>query len=156
MIIVPIFSTYMLYLNGVVCWKVIEKTLEGYYRGYSPRGVKITFQKRELGFYLCFPTQWLHTIWCRISIGPAEQSKIEAETEYRESFCTLSGDPREKKRLRCIQNRKNGGQHISHEGGGAGESFTHPRGRSESLTSDLSLKEGNLGEGERNMSEQSK
>lgn len=78
------------------------------------------------------------------------------ETEYRESFCTLSGDPRENKRLRCIQNREKGGQHISHEGGGVGESFTHPRGRSESLTSDLSLKEGNLGEGERNMSEQSK
>lgn len=37
-----------------------------------------------------------------------------------------------------------------------GESFTHPQGRSQSLASDLTLKEGNLGEGGRNMSEQSK
>lgn len=38
---------------------------------------------------------------------------------------------------------------------GGGESFTHPEGRSQSLASDLALKEGNLGEGERNVSEQS-
>lgn len=37
---------------------------------------------------------------------------------------------------------------------GGGESFTHPEGRSQSLASDLALKEGNLGEGEGNVSEQ--
>ena len=52
--------------------------------------------------------------------------------------------------------KKWGEQNISHGGEGGGESFTHPQGRSESLTSDLSLKEGNLGEGEKNMSEQSR
>jgi len=44
--------------------------------------------------------------------------------------------------------------HLSKKGG-RGESFTHPQGRSQSLASDLPLKEGNLGEGERNMFEQS-
>lgn len=40
--------------------------------------------------------------------------------------------------------------HLSWRGGagGGGETFTHPEGRSQSLTSDLALKEGNLGEGE--------
>lgn len=37
---------------------------------------------------------------------------------------------------------------------GGGESFTRPEGRSQSLASDLALKEGNLGEGEGNVSEQ--
>lgn len=40
------------------------------------------------------------------------------------------------------------------EGVGGGESFTHPEGRSQSLTSDPALKEGNLGEGEGDVSEQ--
>lgn len=49
-----------------------------------------------------------------------------------------------------------GAAHLSWKGREVGSPSARPRGRSESLTSDLSLKEGNLGEGERNMSEQSK
>lgn len=123
---------------------------------HSSHGIKITFQSIKLwGFFPLFlPTQWLHTTG---RIGPAEQSKIEAETEYQESFRTLSGDPRRIRDSGVYKiKRWGGGQHISHEGEGGRESFTHPRGRSESLTSDLSLKEGNLGEGERNMSKQGK
>lgn len=89
-------------------------------------------------------------------IDLCEQSQIELETGYTGSFCTLSDDPRENKGLRCIQNKEMERNNPSlREGGGWGESFTHPQGRSQSLASDLSLKEGNLGEGERNMSEQS-
>lgn len=70
------------------------------------------------------------------------------------AFSALSVDPREHKGLRCIQNKEMGRQRIS-KGKGRGRTLAHPQGRSQSLACDLSLKGGNLGEGERNMSEQS-
>lgn len=106
-----------------------------------------------------FPLSCMHNGFIQAAgalIDLSEQSKIEQETGYSSSFCTLSVDPRENKRLRCIQNKEMGKNSPSlREGRGGGGSFTHPQGRSQSLASDLSLKEGNLGEGERNMSEQS-
>lgn len=84
---------------------------------------------------------------------------MELETGYGSSFCALSGDPRENKGLRCIQNKEMGRNGPSlREGREVGSlSPTSPplQARSQCLASDLSLKEGNLGEGERNMSEQS-
>lgn len=92
---------------------------------------------------------------CGAVIDPFELSKIQLETGYCSSFCTLSVDPRENKGLRCIQNKEMGrNAHLSKKGR-RGESSTHPQGRSQSLTSDLPLKEGNSGEGEGNMFEQS-
>lgn len=64
-------------------------------------------------FFSYFHTQWLHTAGCRTLIDPSEQSKIESETRYGSSFCTLSGEPREDKRLRCIQNKEMGGNRTS-------------------------------------------
>ena len=106
-------------------------------------------------FPLIFLVSHLHNESIQV-IDLPKQSEIEAETGYSSSFCTLSVDSRENKGLRCVQNKEMGRHNPSlKEGCGRGESFTHPQGRSQSLTSDLSLKEGNLGEGERNMSEQS-
>lgn len=69
-------------------------------------------------FFSYFHTQWLHTAGCRTLIDPTEQSIIELETRYGSSFCTLSGEPREDKRLRCIQNKEMGGtEHLSWRGG---------------------------------------
>lgn len=59
-------------------------------------------------FLLFFHAQWLHTTGCGALIDPSEHSKIELETGYGSSFYTLSGDPRENKGLRCIQNKEMG------------------------------------------------
>lgn len=60
-------------------------------------------------FFLILPAQRLHTSGTGALIDPWEQSQIEAETGDGGSFCTLSGDPRERKKgVRCIQNKEMG------------------------------------------------
>lgn len=64
-------------------------------------------------FSFCFfplsAAQRLHTSGTGALIDLWEQSKIEAETGDGGSFCTLSGDPRgRKKGVRCIQNKEMG------------------------------------------------
>lgn len=65
-------------------------------------------------FFFCFfsplsVAQRLHTSGTGALIDLWEQSKIEAETGDGGSFCTLSGDPRERKKgVRCIQNKEMG------------------------------------------------
>lgn len=49
-------------------------------------------------FFLLLAAQRLHTSGTGALIDLWEQSKIEAETGDGGSFCTLSGDPREKKK----------------------------------------------------------
>lgn len=49
-------------------------------------------------FFLLWAAQRLHTSGTGALIDLWEQSKIEAETGDGGSFCTLSGDPRERKK----------------------------------------------------------
>lgn len=60
-------------------------------------------------FFLLSLAQRLHTSGTGALIDLWEQSQIEAETGDGASFCTLSGDPRERKKgVRCIQNKEMG------------------------------------------------
>lgn len=118
-----------------------------------PSPASLTLFHSSSVFFLLSAAQRLHTSGTGALIDLWEQSKIEAETGDGGSFCTLSGDPRERKKEKRgsgVYKIKRWGReraHLSWRGSGGGKSFTQPEGRSQSLTSDPALKEGNLGEG---------